>query len=323
MTDGEDDAPADNNFAEFEAAAKSGEPAEPANEPAAAAEPEPDPDDAPNDDDDTVVNDDATDDPDKPERRRSKPAHARIAQITAEKHDAIRRAEAAEARLTALETGKPAEAPAVVETAVKPDPNAKNDDGSDKYEFGEADPNYLADVVDWKVDQKLATEKAKTAEADSKRHIAETAATLNTQWAEKATKAAEKYPDFETKVLESAAAGDWKCGVLMSAAISASDQGADIAYHLATHPEEAAQLDEMTTPGSPKYDPFQAVRLFGRMEARFETPEAKPTGKTTTNAPEPPSQKARGAGGKFEVDGSTSDFAAFEKKANAQASSRR
>lgn len=310
----EDDAP-EGNFAEFEAAANSGEPIVETKEPEAKEPADPDEDD--DIDDAGEVNDKADDqdgedkDEEKGEKRRSKPMRQRLGEVTEKWRTAEQRAIDAEARAAALEKGeKPEVKPAATELA-KPDPNAKNDDGSDKYEFGEADPEYLADLTDWKVDTKLAERDAKTAEEQKLAKVQETVTKLDTDWAEKAKSAVERYPDFNEVVLESAAAGEWECGPIMAIAISASEQGADIAYHMATNPKEAAELNKLA-----QTDPMEAARRFGRLEARYEM-QAKPAAVRTTNAPEPPQHRARGGSGKYEVDGSTTDFAAFEAKANA------
>ncbi len=243
--------------------------------------------------------------------------------------EAERRAEAAEARLT----GKPE--PTATETAeegpVAPDPN------DDKYEFGEADPAYLADLTDYKVDLKLAErDKAAQDRADQAAQ-SESLTALDTQWNEKAAAAVEKYPDFEEKVVESAAAGDWACPPLVAAAISSSDVGADVAYHLASNPAEAeviaAQLsvnpmvaaeafgfieggflDKAPARPGANAHPLDVALYAGRLRA-FHEKGAAPKGKIATDAPEPAQHRVRGGSGQFEVGGDTSDFAAFEKKA--------
>lgn len=327
MTDGE---PEVSNFAEFEAAAVADEPVE-AKEPEPKAEEPPAPD--PDGEDDDPDGDPETNDSDEPEKRRSKPAHQRIAELTRQMREHERRANDAEAKLA----GQPK--PETTTDLVAPDPN------DDKYEFGEADPKYLADLTDYKVDLRLADRdkaaETKAVEAEQGRVIE----SLNTSWHEQAAKGAEKYPDFNAKVLDTAAAGEWPCPPLVAAAISVSPVGTDAAYYLATNPEQAELIAAQLAT-----DPLGAARKFGEIEGAFldkkpEAPgagahpldlalyagrlaafvdkKAKPAGKVATDAPEPPANRVRGAGGQFEVDGSTSDFAAFEKKANATASARR
>jgi len=85
-----------------------------------------------------------------------------------------------------------------------------------------------------------------------------------------------------------------------------------VAYHLANNRDEAKSIAMM--------HPLEQARAFGRLEARFlaeaaaKVAEPKPEPKVKTDAPEPPTHRARGGGGKFSVDDDTSDFAAFEAK---------
>lgn len=328
MTDGENETiPDDSGFAAFEAAAANDEPVQ-----------TPDKDEAEPDEQPPEVNDEADkpDEEDEPEakdegKRRSKPAHQRIAELTAK----LRQAERDLAARVPAPEAPPVEqqAPAAFDTPA-PDPN------DDKYEFGEADPNYLADLTDWKVEKKLAERDAKAAEDAAKQRQASTAAEIDGKWNEQAAKGAEKYEDFNEVVLESAAAGEWACPPLVAAAISISPVGHDAAYHLAKNPVEAELIaTELAT------NPLAAAERFGAIEGQFldkapARPESnhpldmaihagrlrafldkqsKPKGKLSTDAPEPPKHQVRGAAGQFEVGGDTTDFAAFERKANAAA----
>lgn len=255
----------------------------------------------------------------KDEKRRGKPAHQRIAELTAKMREAERRAEEAEAKIK----------PATEETAelVEPDPA--------KYEFGEADPKYLKDMARYEVKKELADERQRETDKAKEAKDAEFTAGLDRQWAEKATKAVEKYPDFAEKVLETAAAGDWPCPPLMAAAISVSDVGTDVAYHLATNPKEAEAIAAQLA-----VDPMRAAEQFGFIEGGFmdkapESPGAnahpidmaihagrlraflskqdKPAAVTSTNAPEPPAHRVKGGNGQYKSSPDTDDLAAFER----------
>lgn len=57
--------------------------------------------------------------------------------------------------------------------------------------------------------------------------------------------------------------------------LTTSDKGADLAYHLGSHPEVAAQLAQM--------EPMRAAIEIGKIEARLNLPKPK----TVTSAPEP------------------------------------
>lgn len=266
--------------------------------------------------------------------KRSKPLHQRLGETTEKWRTAEARAVVAEQRLAALETGKTPEAPKV-ELPARPDPS--------EFEFGIADPAYAEALTDWKVEAKLAERDAKAAQETAKKaqeaqtqEATQQAATLDANWQEKATKAVEKYPDFNETVLESAAAGEWDLLPLSAAAVQGSEVADDIAYHLATNRDDASKLANLerqfhatreaamkqgVTPelanlfAKPYFD--QAAALFESIEGKYKG-GAKKTAPKQTSAPEPPKHSVRGGGGRYEVDGSTTDFAAFEAKANAR-----
>ena len=262
------------------------------------------------------INTEVNDEADKPEGdeekgdKRSKPAHVRINELTKARREAERRAEEAETKLAALERGDKPEPELLLDTPTRPDPNAIGADGQPLYEFGEADPAFIEAITDWKVDVKLAERdrnmQAEQAQAAQK----EAAASIDQKWQEKAEAGASKYEDFVDTIADYQA--NEPCPVILAAAISTSDQGADIVYHLAKNPEENRELARLA-----EVDPLEAARRFGRLEARFESRQ-EPQARKITEAPIPPKHGVRGAGGKFDVGADTTDFAAFEKKAKAQ-----
>jgi len=262
-------------------------------------------------------------------KKRGKSAEQRIDELTKARREAERKVEeeraqrlALEQRIAALEGGtKPA---AVTEPAPP-----KVDDP--KYEgFGVAHPlyeqdynQYLADLVDHRVAQKLEADKQKSAETSAKdaqeREQKAQADALNAAWNEKAAKAVDKYPDFNEVVVESAKNGEWHLLPLSAAAVQGSDVGDDIAYHLATHPEEAKKLAEaergyhnavnaaLSAGLNPQVAHMMAAPYLMRGKDIFDGIEstvkgnspAKKQANHTTNAPEPPSERVRGAGGQF------------------------
>lgn len=121
-------------------------------------------------------------------------------------------------------------------------------------------------------------------------------------WIDRQAKAAEKHEDYFEAVVEGADKGAWVCTPDMAEAIKESEQGAEVAYHLAKNPDEARRIAGLS--------PYSQIRELGRIEAGL-TGAAAPKSNPVTAAPEPPPQ-ARGAGGKFKVAADTSDFAAFE-----------
>jgi len=233
---------------------------------------------------------------------KGKTVQERIDEITAARREAERKADEAARQAEywrgKAEGAKPSEeAPKVEDAAVsdgEPDPS--------KYEYGEADPKFILDMARYgarKEFEELRQGEAMRAQAEEAKG----------KWHDKAASAVEKYPDFKEKVMDTADKVEWPCSPIVGEGIIQSEVGADIAYHLATNVEEAKAIYAM--------NPLEQARAFGRLEAKFMAETAKaeaPAPKIVTDAPIPPENRARGAGGKFSVADDTEDFAAFEAK---------
>ncbi len=88
------------------------------------------------------------------------------------------------------------------------------------------------------------------------------AATIQTAWEQQEQQAKTKFADYDEAI-----DGDTtRYHPVVLQAIQTSDQGAEVAYHLATHPEEATRLAALP--------PVVALRALGRLEARLEAPVA-------------------------------------------------
>lgn len=316
----EGEQPPEQDFAEFEAAA--------------AAEPSDDQEDKP--DEPPEANDE------EKEHSRSRSPERRIAQMRWEKGEAERRAAAAEREVIDLRNKLGNRAPAdAAEAPKKPDPN------DEKYEFGIHDPlyaedreRYLEELADWKVEAKLG-ERSKKAEAEAEKGAVN--ARIEDGYASIEAKGTEKYDDFDEKITAAVEArGGEPLHPMVSIGLAVSPAGADIAYKLATDPKASDRLEQLASTNPPAAaiafgelegeftdndddlnpaDPLDMARMVGRMRARIagggaKVAAIKPTN-APTNAPEPPQQRARGGGGQFTVGEDTTDFAAFERKANA------
>lgn len=225
--------------------------------------------------------------------RKGKTAKDRIDELTRNMREREREAEywrgVAEGR-NKPETGNDAEGANAADEDVMPDPA--------DYDYGEADPKYLVDLA-------LHTTRKEIAEARLREVVEANLRRVEDDWQSKTTAAKEKYPDFDDKVIATAAKGEWPCSPVVSLGIKTSEVGADIAYHLATNVEEAKRIHALT--------PIEQARELGKLEGKFAKDPA-PRGKIATDAPEPAPVRARGAGGQFAVDDDTTDFAAFEAK---------
>ena len=115
----------------------------------------------------------------------------------------------------------------------------------------------------------LATKKAQ--ELLEQRERAAQAEKRSETFLEKAEKASERYPDFQTVVSNPAL----PINDAMAEYIAESDLGADVAYYLGKNPVKAAQIAKLS--------PVGAARELTRIEAELASkPKANPS-----NAPEP------------------------------------
>lgn len=211
-------------------------------------------------------------------------ADRRVAEAQRRADEAIARAEKAEREAESLRKPKGTE-----EGARDPDAAPNPDD----YEFGEADSRYLSDFADWKVDQRF---KQREAEQSMKADVER----LEQGWqaAISSEDVTAKYPDFAEKVTKGAETEAWKCSVATAILIKDSAVGPDIAYHLASNPEEAARIASLDVPSQVQ----EISRLEGRfMYVRDNPGGASPTPKLASDAPTPPAARTRGAGGKFDT----------------------
>ncbi len=108
-----------------------------------------------------------------------------------------------------------------------------------------------------------------------KREAAERAAAEHQKtvesWVRRSAEVASEIPDFEEVV----GASDLLVTPAMHSAIMESELGPKVAYHLATHPEEAESIARMSPAGT--------LRAIGRLEERLAS--AKPAVKTTEAPP--------------------------------------
>ena len=231
----------------------------------------------------------------QPKPKPKKTAEQRIGEITSKFRDAERERDELRRELEGLKKPKGGDAPTETRTLANGEPDAT------KYEYGEADPNYIRDLARFETRQVIALER------ETERRNAQVQE-VDRSWETAQAAARSKYADYDEVVTEGAANGEWPCSPAMAHAIKTSETGPDVAYHLATHPDEARRIAGMSE--------FSQIREMGRLEARLSTPPTKepPKGKTATDAPPPPEGAARGAGGKFVVSDDTDDFAAFRAK---------
>lgn len=203
-----------------------------------------------------VEEESATSEDDAP-RRQNKGVGKRINELTREKYEAMRRAEALEQRLREME----AQAQPQAQTRDKPTLESCN---YDPEAFAEA-------VAEWKIEQTLSNREAQYREAQRRKSLEA------------------KAQEFSNKVaeLETLSPGAWERAVNapivttepMIEVIRESDVGPHIAVWLADNLDEADAIAKMP--------PFRAAARLGQIEAQIRN-GLKSTRATTTKAPPPP-----------------------------------
>ncbi|CAB5212780.1 hypothetical protein UFOVP188_53 [uncultured Caudovirales phage] len=208
------------------------------------------------------------------DRKQNPKLERRFSEITKQREEARKEAqrerearESLEARLKDLEAkAQPQQVTPDVEQEPKPE------QFSDMYEYNQA-------LIDYRVDQRLAQEKQKEAQAKAN---AERDKMLNV-WSDRVKAAKAELPDFENMV----GSADVVVSNEVRDAIFESDVGPRILYHLAENPEIATELQGMTLTA--------ALRKIGKLEAQFEKiePLSKPVvGKSKAPAPINPIRSA-------------------------------
>ena len=255
----------------------------------------------------------------QPERReRRNDPQKRINEAVGRQRAAERRAEAAEralsdlnARMARLEAGgltPPANGGS--NGAEQRDQNTPPDPAD--YQYGELDTKFIADTARFETLKTLREEdQRRQTESQSQRaNAAQQEAAAKYQSFE--TAGLTRYDDFHEVVTESAQRGEWSLSPILASLLVDSDNGPDIAYHLASNPTEAARVYAMT--------PAQQARWFGQRDAVLAsapgaTGRTVDTSRVISQAPDGPRREARGTGSRQQVAPDTTDFAAFEKLA--------
>lgn len=230
----------------------------------------------------------------KPAPKPKQTAAERIAEVVAKQRAAERRAEAAERALAERDKPRTEDAAPKTLESGEPDPT--------KYDYGEADPQFIRDLARHEARQEFAQLKEQDRRASQVQEV-------DRSWEAAQDAARSKFADFDEKVWEGAHEGKWACTPVMLEAIKSTETGGEVAYHLASNPDEARRIAAL--------NPLSQVRELGKLEARLAAPPTKEPGpkpKTATDAPPPPDGAARGAGGKFVVSDDTDDFQSFRAK---------
>ena len=272
-------------------------------------------DDSDEEDEDDEEADEANSEP-KPKKKSR--FQKRIDEIIGEREEEKRLRLALEARLAALEAKKddstqdtktdPASA---VSDEDAPDPNALNEDGTDKYPLGNFDPEFIQDLHKYAAQKERAALQAEVQKQQETDQQAAAIAQLEAGWNEKLAPAQVRYPDFQEKgqdlvpVFEKY---DQAYGEYIGQTLMEMEHGPDVLYHLATNLDEA---EAIMASGARK-----ATIALGRIEAKFAAAaEEKSKARPKVSKAKAPPPRAKGTSvAKGEVPDDTDNLDAFEKE---------
>jgi len=136
----------------------------------------------------------------------------------------------------------------------------KMENFTDIEEYAKARETYATKKALDERDQKQLSESAKANRAQ-----------LESKWEEKASKAQDKYDDFDEVV------GVLKPSTPWAVAIMKTDNGADVAYHLGSHQAEARKLFQL--------DPYDQILEIAKLSHKLSAVPQKP--KEPSKAPAP------------------------------------
>lgn len=271
------------------------------------------------DEDDGDDEEDADEEPSEPEPKPKKKnrLQERIDELTAGRREAEREAAKLRADLEAIKTQLESKTEKT-DTSQKskddgrPNPDATNEDGSAKYELGEFDPQYQADLVNYLFEQREKEAAAKAAKTAEEARIQAQREALETNWQEKLGPAQERYPDFMEKgqqLVDSFDGIDQAYGEYLTSTLMSMEFGPDVLYYLASNPDEAKKIVDS--------GPTKATVSLGRLEAKFadaaqEKQKARPK---VSKAPAPPAHRTKGsAAAVVDVADDTDNLDDFSKK---------
>jgi hypothetical protein len=255
-------------------------------------------DEAPDGDDDS-----ADDEPEeKPKTKKVNRFQERINELTAKAREAERALEALRAE-QAQKQAEPAKQAAPVVQDNGPDPDAKNEDGSDKYPLGEFDPQYIRDMARHTIDKEWTARKEQEAAEQNQRQIEAARAEIQNQWVEKLAPMTEQHEDFLDKTIELESAFDRldpAYSDYLVQTIKSLDHGPEVLYYFANNLDEARKFVQS--------GPLNATLALGEINAMFKGNTRKET--KVSKAPPPP-QVNKGSKTRVAVTPDTDDLDAF------------
>lgn len=251
----------------------------------------------------------------KPQKKNS--ARERIEQLNKQLRETERREAEYARRIEALEAAikekaKEEQTPLREQLpSSAPDPDAKDEKGEAKYPLGEFDPQYIADLTQHTIDERMKAAEAKRAEEEEARYVRQQQEELANQWVSRLDEFEKEVPEVRDNIRELTDAFqslDPGYGEFLAATLMSMDTGPQVMNYLSQNIGEAQKIVNS--------GPAAALLAFGRLETLFTKAEQREERKEkkVSKAPAPPENLNRGSGGKFAVAIDTDNLDAFEKE---------
>lgn len=243
------------------------------------------------------------------EKPKKKTAQDRIKELTAQRYDAER---AANARIAELERKITELAEAKATTPVvgvlsdgAPDPQAEVE-GELLYPLGEFDPKYIRDLTRFTIKQENDAATSYRQKAEQEAAVSTARETQRVAWVGKLEEAQTEIPDITDKIigLDEVTRGiDPSYNQYLTDVIMSLDNGPRVLAYLSDNPDKAR---EIVSSGA-----ASATVALGRLDGKMAKPPVQ--AKVVTQAPKPASKTTRGTSGQFSTRADTDDLDAFEK----------
>jgi hypothetical protein len=218
-----------------------------------------------------------------------------------------------------------------------PSKAAKPDHTDAKYQYGELDAKYIADLARYETLEAIRAEKESEKTQQKTQKLTEEQVAFKERVEAFEEAGTEVYDDFHEVVMGNLYTKDnpsgWPCSDALGELILESDHGTKIAYDLASDIKEARRIYQLS--------PARQAAWFGVAEAKLSAGSAKSTDKDQDEGTTPPAEarktrqlpqprngqvreskapaplsKLNGTGGNRVPNEATTDFAAFEAMAN-------
>lgn len=191
--------------------------------------------------------------------------------------------------------------------------------GKPKVEDFETYEEFTEALTDWKLEQRVQKLEKDRAEQERQREVKQAFSTQKQAWDGRLAESKAAHDDYDDRMAD---VSDVELPAHVDQAIFESENGPELAYHLAGHRDELERIVKLS--------PLSAVRELGRIEAQLKTPPKPAAGDKTrtpavtprvTSAPKPISPVGGAASGgtpSLNDAALASDFNAWEKQRRAQ-----